>query len=148
MFVEMTSGGDLAVAVAAALGLRFAGLSVIDALTSFLAPLELLIVLDCCEYAIEPSARLAETILKRSPNTTVLCTSREPLRAEGEAVWQIQPLATPAEDERLSAESALNYAAVRLFVERASAADHRFSLTNAMKALARIDVFPGLAVGI
>lgn len=130
-FVEVTSGGDLASAVGAALELRLSESTALDTLTSFLEPQALLLVLDCCENAIEPSARLAEAILRRSPNTIVLCTSREPLRAEGEAIWRIEPLATPAEDQRLSAEEALRYPAVRLFVDRASAGDQRFSFTDA-----------------
>ena len=130
-FVEVTSGGDLAIAVAAAFGLRVSEFAAMDALASCMAPLELLLVLDCCESAIEASTRLAEAILRWSPNTIVLCTSREPLRAAGEAIWRIEPLATPAVDQRLSAEEAMTYSAVRLFVDRASAADHRFSLTDA-----------------
>ena len=130
-FAEVTSGGGPAMAVAAALGLRFSENTAADALADFMAPLQLFVVLDSCEYAIEPSAQLVEAILKRSLNTVVLCTSREPLRAEGEAIWRIEPLATPAEDQGLSAEEALKFPAVRLFVDRASAADQRFAFTDA-----------------
>ncbi len=130
-FAEVTSDGGPAMAVAAALGLRFSENTAAEALTDFMTPLQLLVVLDGCEYAIESSAQLVEAILRRSPDTVVLCTSREPLRAEGEAIWRIEPLATPAEDLRLTAEEALKYPAIRLFVDRASAADQRFAFTDA-----------------
>ena len=130
VFAEVTSGGGPAMAVAAALGLRFSENTAADALTAFMAPLELLVVLDSCEFAIEASAELVEAILRRSPKAVVVCTTREPLRAEGEVIWRIEPLATPAEDQQLSAEEALKYPAIRLFVDRASAADQHFSLTD------------------
>lgn len=130
VLAEVTTGDDPAMALGAALGLRLFEETAAEALSAYLAPMALLVVLDSCEYAIEPSTRLAEAILRRSPNTTVLCTSREPLRAEGETIWRAEPLATPAEDQALSAEEALKYAAVRLFVDRASAADQRFLLTD------------------
>jgi predicted ATPase len=131
VFAEVTSGGGPEMAVAAALGLRFSEDTAIAALTAFIAPLELLVVLDGCEFAVEPAAQLVEAILRRSPNSVVLCTSRESLRAEGEVIWRIAPLAIPAEDEELSASEAMRFPAIRLFVGRASAADQRFSLTDA-----------------
>ena len=131
IFVEVTEAGDLAMVVAAALGLRFPEEGAIEALTAFVAPLQLLVVLDSCEYAIEEAASLAEAILRRSPNTTILCTSREPLRAEGETAWRIDPLAVPPDDRLISAEEALDFSAVHLFVDRALAADRRFLLTDA-----------------
>ncbi len=131
IFVEVTEAGDLAMAVAAALGLRFPEEAAIEALTAFIAPLELLVVLDSCEYAIDEAARLAEAILRSSPNTTILCSSREPLLAEGESAWRIDPLAVPPDDKPITADQALDFSAVRLFVDRALAADRRFWLTDA-----------------
>jgi predicted ATPase len=125
-FAEVTGGGP-EMALAAALGLRFSEEAAIDALTAFIAPLELLVVLDSCEFAVEASAALAEAILRRSPASVVLCASREALGAEGEALWWIEPLASPADNQAVSAEETLAFSAVRLFVERAKAADQRFS---------------------
>jgi len=135
VFVEVTEAGDLAMVVAAALGLRFPEDAAVEALGAFVAPLELLVVLDSCEYAMEEAADLAEAILRGSPNTTILCTSREPLRAEGETAWRIDPLAVPPGDLPISADDALGFPAVRLFVDRASAADRSFSLTDANASL-------------
>jgi predicted ATPase len=130
IFVEVTEAGGVAMAVAAALGLRFHEEGAIDALAALIAPLELLIVLDSCEYAIEDAARVSEAILRRSPKTTILCASREPLRAEGESVWRIDPLAVPPDDGSISAHEVLDFPAARLFVDRALAADRRFRVTD------------------
>ena len=130
IFVEVTEAGDLAMVVAGALGLRFSEEAAIEALTAFVAPLDLLVVLDSCEYAIEEAARLSETILRGSPNTTILCTSREPLLAEGETAWRIDPLGVPPDDRLMPVDEALDFPAVRLFVDRASAVDRRFLLTD------------------
>ena len=56
----------------------------------------------------------------------MIATSREPLRAEGEWVYPVPPLAVPPEGSPDS-EDPLRYGAVRLFVERARAAAPHFS---------------------
>jgi predicted ATPase len=127
---EVSGGADPAVGVATSLGLRLADDGILAALSAYVAPLELLVVLDSCEFAIDASARLAESILREAPNVVVLATSREPLLAESEAVWRIDPLATPPYDQRLDAAAAIAYPAVRLFSERASAADRGFRFTE------------------
>jgi predicted ATPase len=56
----------------------------------------------------------------------IIATSREPLRAGGEWVYPAQPLAVPAVD--LGADDdPLRYGAVRLFIERARAAEPHFA---------------------
>ena len=56
----------------------------------------------------------------------LLATSREPLRAEGEWVYPVPPLAVPAEDAE-DADDLLRYGGVRLFVERLRAAEPHFA---------------------
>ncbi|MET9552066.1 BTAD domain-containing putative transcriptional regulator [Streptomyces sp. NPDC006645] len=53
----------------------------------------LLIVLDNCEQVIGAAAELAETILTRCHQVTVLATSREPLGVRGEYLYGVGPLA-------------------------------------------------------
>ncbi len=55
----------------------------------------------------------------------MIATSREPLRAEGEWVYPVPPLAVPAEDSP-DGEDPLRYGAVRLFVERVRAVSATF----------------------
>ena len=115
------------VAVATALGVELASgmaspLSVATALRSK----QLMLVLDNCEHVVDVAARMAELLLRTNPAARVIATSREPLRAEGEWVYPVPPLAVPAEDGA-NGEDPLRYGAVRLFVERARAAAPHFS---------------------
>jgi predicted ATPase/DNA-binding winged helix-turn-helix (wHTH) protein len=91
-----------------------------------LATKQLLLVLDNCEHLVGAAASMAETLLRANPAARVLATSREPLRAEGECLYRVPPLAVPTEGSR-DAEDLLQYGAVRLFVARARAAEPRFS---------------------
>jgi predicted ATPase len=63
--------------------------------------------------------------LRANPAARVIATSRELLRVEGEWVYAVSPLAAPAEGSS-DYENALQYGAVRLFVERACAAAPHF----------------------
>ena len=65
-----------------------------------LAGLRVLLVLDTCEHVLDACAELAETILGRCPDVTILATSRERLRCSGERIWQVPGLA-PAESVEL-----------------------------------------------
>lgn len=92
-----------------------------------------LIVLDNCEHVAAAVAVLVESLLRSCPGVTLLATSREPLRAQGERVVRLQALAVPgaqAELAGLTAKEALTYPAVELFVERAMATVAGFQLTD------------------
>src|ERR1700730_16866345 len=115
------------VTVATALGLELTSgtaspLSVANALRSK----QLTLVLDNCEHVVVAAARMAETLLRATPAIRVIATSREPLRAEGEQIYPVQPLAVPTEDSA-NGEDPLRYGAVRLFVDRTRAAAPHFS---------------------
>jgi predicted ATPase/DNA-binding winged helix-turn-helix (wHTH) protein len=129
-FTEVSGAVDLTMSIAASLGLRLPDDDGLAALCRYLAPLELLLVLDSCEYAIDAVAGAAEAVLRQAPGVTIVATSREPLRAESEVVWRLEPLATPPLEQSLSAAEALDYAAVQLFVDRARASDRSFRLTD------------------
>ncbi|HEY4473221.1 MAG TPA: winged helix-turn-helix domain-containing protein, partial [Stellaceae bacterium] len=90
-----------------------------------LASKQLLLVLDNCEHLVGAAASMAEALLRANPAARVIATSREPLRAEGECLYRVPPLAVPAEGSR--EEDPLRYGAVRLFVARARAAAPQFS---------------------
>jgi predicted ATPase/DNA-binding winged helix-turn-helix (wHTH) protein len=87
---------------------------------------KLLLVLDNCEHLIEAIATLGETLLAYCPHTTIVATSRETLRIQGEYVYRVPPLEVPApgQDE---AEHILNTSAVELFIARTEALDPDFS---------------------
>ena len=77
-----------------------------------------LLVLDNCEHLVDASAALADALVRAAPALTVLATSREPLRVDGEVLWRIPTLAAP-ETDSTPGEELLTYDAVRLFVDRA-----------------------------
>ncbi len=85
-----------------------------------------LLVLDNCEHLIGAAAALAQRLLQRCAPLQLLATSRQPLGVPGELTLGVPPLATgeadatPAELEQVEA--------VRLFVDRATAARQGFRL--------------------
>ena len=82
--------------VASALGLSEQDVrSPLDAVLDHLADLHTLLVFDTCEHLIDACASLAEAIIARAKNVTVLATSRQPLDIAGEHTYPIQPLPLP-----------------------------------------------------
>lgn len=75
-----------------------------------------LLVVDNCEHVIDAAAPAVDEILAACPTVRILATSREALGIDGERVYGVRPLSTEATDGRVSP-------AVRLFLERATAAD-------------------------
>ena len=107
--------------VMGALGVRQAGdVPVLDALIFRLRPAELLLVLDNCEHLVEACAQLAGALLRAAPELRMLATSREPLGLPGEVTYAVRPLDLPP--EQADAHAAVQAPAVRLFLDRGSAA--------------------------
>jgi non-specific serine/threonine protein kinase len=98
-------------------------------IVSHLANKHTLLVLDNCEHLIEEASRTAAAILRSCPYVAILATSREALRVCGERVYRVPPLPAPP-SRKPSANEALTYAAVILFVHRACASDASFRLTG------------------
>jgi predicted ATPase len=99
-------------------------------LAALLADLKLLIVLDNCEHVVQAAATATEAVLAAAPGVHILATSREPLRATGERMIRLPSLALPPASERLTAEQANAFAAVRLFTQRTAATFAGFTLTD------------------
>lgn len=124
--VELSAFADpnlVPAALAAAIGLDLGGgdLSAWRVALA-LAARRVLVVLDTCEHVIDAAATMVEAILKAGSAAHVIATSREALRAEGEQLCTVQPLAVPA----MNSEDILDYGAVRLFVDRARAVEPGF----------------------
>ena len=102
----------------------------IERLAAYLEARHLLLVLDNCEHVIEECARIGAYLLVRCPRLALLATSREPLAINGEVVLRVPALNLPNEAELVNRASLLHYDALRLFVERARAADLLFRLTD------------------
>jgi len=99
-------------------------------LAMFLRDKQALLLIDSCEHLLEDCARVVEELLRACPALHILATSREPLRAEGEQVFRLAPLALPAEDVHQGMQELGAFAAVQLFVERAVSANGLWSFQD------------------
>jgi non-specific serine/threonine protein kinase len=104
-----------------------------EALRSYLASRDVLLVLDNCEQAVAGCAELVTALVTSCRDVRVLATSRESLGVTGETLWRLDPLAAPD--------------AYRLFVERARQREPRFMPSEATETViadlcARLDRLP------
>jgi non-specific serine/threonine protein kinase len=117
-------------ALAATLGARVAAdASAIGVVAEQLGESRALLVLDNCEHLSEAAAAIATELRVRCPNLAVLTTSQRELGATGESIYAVGPFPAPPFDAAVNVPTALGYDAVRLFAERAAAADQSFELT-------------------
>lgn len=128
--VELASLSDpdlVPSAVAGALRLRL-GANIIspEAVARAIGGKKLLLVLDNCEHVIDAAATLAETLIRLCPLVTILATSREVLRIEGEYVYRVPPLEVPTE-EQVNADQILGHSAPAVFIARAKELGADFS---------------------
>ncbi|GAB4488847.1 MAG: hypothetical protein Fur0016_20480 [Anaerolineales bacterium] len=101
--------------------------SVYDVVAANLQIANTLLILDNFEHLIA-AATLVSDLLRIAPRLTVLVTSRQRLNLYGEHEYSVPLLDLPPA-ETLLPQELLAYPAVRLFVERAQAARHDFTLT-------------------
>ena len=118
-FVELAPLSDerrVAQAVASVLGVtEEAGRPVLEALVKAMKEKRQLLVLDNCEHLLHACADVAKQLLQAGPHLKILASSREPLHVAGEMSFQVPALATAQ--------------AIRLFVDRATAANSGFEVT-------------------
>lgn len=110
-------------AIASAIGVPVRGEDRWEEVTDFLRDRNALIVLDSTEVHVEACASLVPGLLAHAPSVGVLTTGREALRVPGEVVVPLNPLPTPARNDAAEAASS---PAVRLFLDRAQAAQPSF----------------------
>ncbi len=115
-------------AIAAPLGVREnPGEPLLTTLGSHLKSRRTLLLLDNLEHLL-PVAPQLNALLDAAPGLVMLVTSREPLRLRAEREFPVSPLRLPPPSAALSAEAALAFPAVRLFVERAQSVKPAFQL--------------------
>ena len=126
------------------------GRSLMATLADAFRPRQMLIVLDNCEHLIDVCARVCQRLLASSPGLRIIATSREPLRVAAETIWQVPPMAMPAQEGREDGAALLRSDALRLFADRAAAANPGFALgsgnVNAVASICR--AVDGLPLGI
>jgi predicted ATPase len=134
MFVDLTpiTDPDLVVpVVAAALGVRELAEERLDeTLATFLAPKRILLILDNCERVLAAAAAIT-TLLASCPSLTVFATSREPFHVRGEREYPVLPLLVPEGDQVPALAAVAQVPAVALFVERVTAMQPDFVLSDA-----------------
>ena len=133
-FVELAPIADprlVAQAVASVLGVKEeAGRPVQEALVKHVADLRCLVILDNCEHLVQASAELAKKLLLAGAHLKILVSSREHLKVIGETTYRVPSLSAPDRHHEVSAEGLMQFEAARLFVERATAAQSTFSVTD------------------
>lgn len=130
---SLQDAGLLMATVARVLGIEEApGRPIVDTLAGALHERELLLVLDNVEQLLSAAVDVA-ALLAGCPDLTILATSREPLEVRAEHVFDLPALSTPTStgDGGLTAEAAMRYEAVALFVQRARAVRHDWRLSDA-----------------
>jgi predicted ATPase/DNA-binding winged helix-turn-helix (wHTH) protein len=129
--VSLLDPGLVPSAVADVLSLKLGGGEIsAESIARAIGGKTLLLVLDNCEHVVDAVARLAETLVRLCPRTTVLATSREILRIEGEYVYRVPPLDLPTLDQE-ELGHVLEYGAVQLFITRIRALASDFSTLGA-----------------
>ena len=107
--------------IASTLGLKLGNEEITaEAVARTVGGRHLLLLLDNCEHLIDAVAILAETFVRLCPRTTILATSREVFRIEGEYVYRVPPLDVPPPGQQ-QAENILDHSAVDLFITRTRA---------------------------
>ena len=131
-FSPLAGPGLVAATVAGAVGIELSGGEVsTQRVAHAIADRRLLLVLDTCEHVIAAAATMAEAVLRAGSAVRIIATSREPLRAEGEQIYPVSPLAVPAAE----GDDLWQYGALRLFIERARASGAHVSEDRHVAAL-------------
>ena len=146
-FATVRDAGHVAALLASAVGVReLADRSFTEQVRAVAEGTHALLLVDNFEHLL-PAAPVIVELLSACPNVTMLVTSRERLRVSGEWDVPVPPLACPNPDRLPGLEQVASAPAVRLFVERAKAANPNFALaeSNAAAVVAichRLDGLP------
>lgn len=133
VFVPLAPITDAALVIptlARALDVREGDEPLVERLQAALRERELLLVVDNLEQVLDAVPDVS-TLLTTCPRLKVLATSREALHLTGEQIYPVPPLTLPDSTRCLAATALASVAAVRLFVDRAQAADPAFTLNEA-----------------
>ena len=109
-------------AIANVLGLQIGGNDISPAaLARIIGGGKLLLVIDNCEHVIDAAARIIETMVRHCPAVSVLATSREHMRIDGEAIYRVPPLDLPGQHPSEPGQvDVRESSAVQLFIARMS----------------------------
>ncbi|MGI9068856.1 MAG: protein kinase domain-containing protein [Pyrinomonadaceae bacterium] len=149
-FVALAAINDpnlVASAIAQTLGVKeVAGSPLMERLKDYLRERQMLLAIDNFEQVVAAAPLLAG-LLNSARSLKVLMTSRSALRITGEHEFAVPPLALPSPGPPVTLATLRRYAAVELFVERATAVKPDFALTDdnapaVAEICARLDGLP------
>ncbi len=130
-FVELVSLSDphlVPTTLAQALDLRLQGDDIsTEIVARAIGSRRMLLVIDNCEHVVDAAAEMVEAILRACQNVSVLATSREILRIEGEFAYRVPPLEVPAKEQEADL---LQHSAIQLFIARTRALQSDFNVTR------------------
>jgi predicted ATPase/class 3 adenylate cyclase len=116
--------------IADSIGARAEGVrSVLDTLKDQVRDREMILILDNFEQVLEAASVVAD-LLAAAPRTRFLATSREPLHLMGEQEFAVPPLELPDARKPPELKRLKRYESVALFVQRATAVDPGFRITE------------------
>ena len=116
--------------VAEALGLKErTGETFEQIIIGYLAGKRVLLVLDNAEHLLAGCAVLAQNLLQRCSQLSILATSRERLAVSGELSYRVPSLTVPDPRQKYTAETLAPYESARLFIERARLQQPHFAVT-------------------
>ena len=130
-FAPLTDARLVPQALASVLGVKEeAGRPVIEALLKYVRDKRLLVVLDNCEHVVHACADLAKQLLQAGSGVKVLTSSRDYLQIAGETTYHVPTLSAPDPQAKESLSALAAHEAVRLFIDRVTAARPEFVLTG------------------
>jgi predicted ATPase/Tfp pilus assembly protein PilF len=116
--------------IAELLGVREGGSqSLLAGVKGYLRDKQMLLLLDNFEQVLDAAPRISE-LLVHAPKIKILVTSRALLKIHGEHEFQVPTLKIPDFNGSSTAAELEECESVRMFVERAKAADPRFALDD------------------
>ena len=101
-----------------------------ESIPAWLKRKKLLLIFDNCEHVLQTVGPIVAAIVRTAGDVRILATSRQALGIGGEEPMRIPSLDVPHTIADLSAAKVVEFAAVALFVARATTADRSFALTD------------------
>jgi len=128
---SLTSGELVQQSILSTLGLKEEqNKSALGTVIDHLRGREMIVFLDNCEHLIDHCATVIDDLIHQCPGVKAILTSRQSFGIAGESIYHVPSLGAPPDASQVNAKSAMDYEAVRLFVDRAASATPRFKLTD------------------
>src|SRR5471030_108942 len=113
--------------VASCLGLKIGGERISsEQIARAIGSSKMLLLLDNCEHVIDAVAEITQTLVAKCPSLSILATSREVLRIDGEYVCRVPPLDVPSEQSQALSD-VMAHSAAKLFLARVQALESGFA---------------------